>query len=144
MIGIESTARPRPLGNLFAKHGDVARGGHPNSDLSAPNFENRYCDVLSDGHRLCRPAGQNQHDPLPPDAMCIHLMKKDIVVSGHCCVQGSNLVMCAQGRPCKNSVLRFGSAAKSGTCPKRRWRTRPECTSTRSRNSRGAKPTVKC
>src|SRR6266478_10197528 len=81
MIGIERAARPRLLGNLFAKHGDVARGGHSNSDLSAPNLENRYVDIVSDGHRLCRPSGQNEHDPLPPCVICIHYVRIDIIVS---------------------------------------------------------------
>jgi len=54
----------RIFDDLFAQNDDVAGGVHPDSDLTAPDFQNRYANIVSNLNRLCGSSGQNKHDPV--------------------------------------------------------------------------------
>jgi hypothetical protein len=114
MISIAWPANPRLVRDFFAQNRDVARGMYADSDLRAPNFQNRYGDVISDCHGLSRSSGQNEHNPLSPDVICIHCVRINIIVSGHYSVQGLNLAACAQELSFEASVKKFGNAVSSG------------------------------
>src|SRR6266852_3487535 len=91
-----STSFPGFLEALFSLDDDVTRSIYADSDPAAFDIENGQGDAVSDHQSFGQPAGQNEHDPLPLDAIYSDYARITIIVSGHYCVQGSNLVACAQ------------------------------------------------
>ncbi len=67
MLIAEQAAFPHLLDYLCAQDRRFARGIHPNPNLPASNLQNSDGDIASDGERLRRTSGQNEHNPLPPD-----------------------------------------------------------------------------
>jgi hypothetical protein len=61
--------RARPLEDLLSLDGDVARGIHADSDSAAFYIQDGNGDAVSDNQGFGQPAGQNEHDPLPPDTV---------------------------------------------------------------------------
>jgi hypothetical protein len=90
MIAIERLAVLRFLDYFFSQNHGFAGGIHPNSNLPAPNFQNRYGDVAADCKRLRWASGQNEHNPLPPDVAWILCVQINIIVFIYYCVQESN------------------------------------------------------
>jgi hypothetical protein len=110
-----STFLPRFSEDLFSLDDHITRSIHADSDPAAFDIQDGQGDAVSDHQSFGQPAGQNEHDPLPLDVICSDYARITIIVSGHYCVQGSNLVVCVQDLSFKRLVMRFGTAAASGT-----------------------------